>query len=219
MSSFHITIQFSLVAEPDVICGNSARPLVCSPGCRYLGPEQLRLREDGQAGGQNVCRHKWAHYKMRAGGYIPAWALCGFLTVNLCYIWRYGRVAAVAGWGSAASVRQEAWLGDHDGNPFWPWDQQFLVLICCCAASFFKIRGTQRVDHDQMSTSERKLNITDRPSRRKTVSMFIFPCFPLRFTPSPFIFYNQYGCVLSHCPPFPNSVIHFQGFGIWDTLI
>lgn len=137
----------------------------------------------------------------------------------LCYIWRYGRVAAVAGWGSVASVRQEALLGDHDGNPFWPWDQQFLVLICCYAASFFKIRGTQRVDHDQMSTSEWKMHITYRPSRRKNVSMFIFPRFPPRFTPSPFIPYNQCGCVLRHCPPFPNSVIHFQGFGIWDTLI
>lgn len=73
----------------------------------------------------------------------------------------------------------------------------------------FKIRATQRAE-----PSGGKLHATDLSSRGKNVSVCVLSCFPPRFTPSPFIFYNQRGCILSHCPPLPKCVIHL--LRIWN---
>lgn len=86
MNSFHGTYTARYVAtEPGVISGNGLWPWVSSPGCWHVCPELVWLREDGQAGSENVFGYKCSRRRVRTRACIPAGPVRG-LGPSICAI-------------------------------------------------------------------------------------------------------------------------------------
>lgn len=86
MNSFHITHgAMYLATERGAIGGNGLWPRVSSPGCWHIDPELVGLREDGQAGSENILGCKHSQCKMRTRAFIPAGALRG-LWPSICAV-------------------------------------------------------------------------------------------------------------------------------------